>query len=352
MKYVQLEGNGRNSGRRKVGSYLLGAGACVAAAVVVGPTGAALANSHKANASKALPTVNLAYVAPVSDLELPLIAEDEGFFKKYGVNVTVSLLPQTEAIPAIVSGQIQMAAFQGPGPEVQLANGTPLKWLMQWENHSDSALIARNGVTSLAQLSGKTIGITTAGTSSQILAQMALSKVGVTANLQPLGSVSAMAAAFQAGSISATIVSPPQDLALVKSVPGAKLLLNYDTQFAWPGGGLAALSSWTSKNSATTVKVLEGMTAALNYMRVHPAGAEKIIATADDETLAEATAGFKATISLVDQLKTLAPNATAEKDVLSEIKGPYPGAAKLTPSSVSTPSYITQAEKKVKFKVG
>lgn len=353
MKYGRTEGNGHPARRRRARWYILPAGACVAAAFAAGPTATAFASSHaRERAHASLPTVNLDYTAPATDLELPLIAEAGGFFKKYGVNVNLALLPQAQAIPALVAGQIQMAAFQSPAPEVQLANGTPLKWVMQWENHSDSVLMSRDGINSLAQLSGKTIGITSAGSTSQVLSQLALNKVGVTANLEPLGSVGALQSAFQAGSISAAVISPPEDFVLQQAVPGAKFLLNYATQFAWPGGGLAALSSWTSKNAATTEKVLEGMIAAINYIRVHPAAAEKVIAQADDETVAQATTGLKDTLSLVNKVTTLAPNAAAEKDVLSQIKGTYPGAASLTPASTYTLTYINAAQKKVKFNVG
>lgn len=326
--------------------------ACGYAAVVAGAGLLSVGTAASASAAS-MPSVTLDYVAPVSDLQLPLVAEQLGYFKKYGVNVSVNLLPQAQVIPALVSGQVQIAAFQAPAPEVQLANGTPLKWLMQWENHSDSALIARNGITSVSQLAGKTIGITSAGSSSQILTQLSLKQAGnVTANLEPLGSVSAMASAFQSGAIDATIVSPPQDYVLVKQVPDAKILVNYHTQSAWPGGGLAALSSWTSKNQATTTKVIEGMIAAINYIKANPNPAAKIIAKSDDLTVPQALAGLKSTISLVDAEKTLSPSPSAEQTVLSSIKSSYSGAASLTPADTFTGSFYAQAVKKVPYKAG
>jgi ABC-type nitrate/sulfonate/bicarbonate transport system substrate-binding protein len=327
-------------------------GACAIVLAGAGTASAvALAAAGSASAA-AMPSVTLDYVAPASDLQLPLVAEQLGFFKKYGVNVQVALLPQSQAIPALVSGQIQMAAFQAPAPEVQAANGTPLKWLMQWENHSDSSLIAR-GATSVSQLAGKSIGITSAGSTSQVLTQMTLKQAGnISANLQPLGSVTAMASAFQSGSISAAVVSPPQDKVLVKQVPGAKILVNYKTQAAWPGAGIAALSSWTAKNKATTVKVLEGMIAAINYIKLHPATAAKIIAKSDDLSVADATIGLKSTLGLVGQLKTLTPSAAAAKTVLGAIKGEYSGAASMTPGDTFDGSYYALAAKKVPYKVG
>src|ERR1700761_7022903 len=120
----RLSNGGAGRGRR------IGARAYGYAAVVAGAGALSLGTAAGAQAA-AMPSITLDYVAAVSDLQLPQVAEQLGYFKKYGVNVTVNLLPQAQVIPALVSGQVQIAAFQAPAPEVQLAAGTPLKWLRQ-----------------------------------------------------------------------------------------------------------------------------------------------------------------------------------------------------------------------------
>ena len=312
-----------------------------------GSTGAT--TSAASASSGSMPTVKMIYAAPVADLEVPLIAAKEGFFKKYGVNVVVSLLPQAEAIPALVSGQVQMGVFEAPAPEVQVADGQPLKWLMQWEGHSDGDLLGRNGVTSVKGLSGKTVGISSSGSTSQVLTQLALKQAGVTATLQPLGSVSEDASAYEAGSIDATLLSPPQDLALLKSVKGAKILVHYQTEFNWPGAGLAALSSYTSKNAATTIKVIEGMTAAVSWMKSHVSQTAAIIAKPDDLSVAQAKIGLASMLNIVNEESTLAPSTTDEKTVLGVLKDDYPKAGSLGPSAMVDSSYYNQAVKKVPF---
>ena len=329
---------------RAASATIVAAGVCAASVAAVASTPAA--------AAKTLPTVKLAYVAPVSDLQIPLMAEQLGFFKKYGVNVEVESLPQTEAIPAIVAGQIQMASFQGPGPEVQYVDGTKLQWLMQWEQHSNSVLLGRSGATSVNGLAGKTVGITTVGTSSQVLTQLALKEAHVTANLQPLGSVTAMVAAFQAGSVQAAILTPPQDLTLLQQIPGSKILVNYGKEFPWPGGGLASLSSWTASHKSTTIKVLEGMIATINYIKKHPSAAAKVIAKADDQTMAEATAGFDTTLTLLKQMKSLAPSVSVEREVLSIIRADYPQAKFLEATKLFNSTYYQAAAEKVPFVAG
>ena len=309
----------------------------------------ASATTGSSASSGAMPTVKMVYAAPVADLEVPLIAAKEGFFKKYGVNVDVSLLPQAEAIPALVSGQVQMGVFEAPAPEVQVADGTPLKWLMQWEGHSDGDLLGRNGVTSVKGLAGKTVGISSSGSTSQVLTQLALKQAGITATLQPLGSVSEDASAYEAGSVDATLLSPPQDLALLKSVKGAKILVHYQTEFNWPGAGLAALSSYTSKNAATTIKVIEGMTAAVSWMKSHVSQTAAIIAKPDDLSVAQAKIGLASMLNIVNEESTLAPSTADEKVVLGVLKDDYPKAGSLGPSAMFDSSYYNQAAKKVPF---
>ena len=111
---------------------------------------------------------------------------------------------------------------------------------------------------------------------------------------------------------------------------------------------LAALTS----DKAVLIGGLEGMIAAINYIKKNPMPAAKIIATADDLTVPQAMAGLKSTISLVDAEKTLSPSPAAEQTVLSSIKGAYPGAASLTPADTFNATFYNQAVKKVPYKAG
>src|ERR1700677_2020428 len=73
--------------------------------------------------------VTIAYTAPVADQLLPLITAKAGLFTKYGVPVTVTYLPQTEALDGLVGGKIQMSVFDSPGPEIAVADGEQIKWI-------------------------------------------------------------------------------------------------------------------------------------------------------------------------------------------------------------------------------
>ena len=73
-----------------VGAMSLALAACAGSA-------SAATKSSGAKRHGPLPKITMAYTAPVSTQMVPLVAEQEGMFKKYGVTVNITYLPATEA---------------------------------------------------------------------------------------------------------------------------------------------------------------------------------------------------------------------------------------------------------------
>ena len=325
-------------------------GASLAAgALVVATTPMVLAAaSGAAQRPKAgsVPTINMAYTAPVADQLIPLLAEKAGIFRHYGVNVNVEPLPQTEALDSLISGQVQMGVFAGPAPEVSQAAGTPLKWLAEWESHADLFFIGR-GTSSVAGLAGKSVAVTVPGSTTAVLAQVALQGAHVLnkVHLQPLGNVGATLQSFLAGTTNATVAGPPNQTTLLKEVPGASILVDFRHKYAWPGAGVAALTSWTSKHKAITVDVMKGLIAAVAYFKTHPTKVEAIIGEATGAKPGPVNSAYQSMRGIINETGSLVPPVNAEVEVLKAIRGQYAGAAKLEARSMMDDTYIDTALK-------
>ncbi|HEY1571773.1 MAG TPA: ABC transporter substrate-binding protein [Pseudonocardiaceae bacterium] len=91
---------------------------------------------------------------------LPYIAQKEGFYQKYGVNVTIkSFQTGTDATRAVAAGQINMAIMP-PAQLLELVSqGTPLVAL-QGQEFPDWVVVSTDPtVNSCSALKGKTIGV-------------------------------------------------------------------------------------------------------------------------------------------------------------------------------------------------
>lgn len=336
------QGRSRLASRTAIAVACCAAGATLAACSSGGSSTSAgggatqAAASNSAAGTAAMVPVTIAYTAPVADQLIPLITQEAGLFAKYGVPVTMTYLPQTEAVDGIVGGKVQMAVFDSPAPELAVADGEQIKWIAEWEGHADLFLLGRPGVSSIKALAGKSVAETVAGSTTAVLTQVALQDAGVltSAHLQPLGNVGATLSAFQSGSVQATIAGPPNQTTLLKAVPGASVLVNYSNSIPWVGGGLAASISWADAHKAETVDILKALLAGEQYFKANKAAAIKDIELATKSSQADAEGAYASMLQVMSQTTSIVPQASIESVALKAIASTSPGAASLTGASV------------------
>jgi NitT/TauT family transport system substrate-binding protein len=124
---------------------------------------AAPASTHTAGDAGAI-TLGLPGIPPVFLGVRPYVASQKGFYSKYGVNVTLkSFTTGTDAMRAVINGQIDAAWAPTPTVLAAIAGGSPLVGIegmdvVDWEIGSiDPA------VKSCADLKGQSIGVDTVG---------------------------------------------------------------------------------------------------------------------------------------------------------------------------------------------
>lgn len=144
---------------------------------------------------------------------LPLwIAVDAGYFKKHGLDVTVRYLPAQEGIPALITGQEQMAGIGGADASSAEAQGAKLKLVVTFTPTYIFQFWARPDHASVAGLKGQRIGITSTTGSLYAATLLALKELGLTTSdviLTPLGGVTNVNNSLLAGSVVAALSHPP-----------------------------------------------------------------------------------------------------------------------------------------------
>jgi NitT/TauT family transport system substrate-binding protein len=316
--------------------------------------GSASSTAGASAAADAVTSVTIGVNAAVAGEIEPLLAEQAGLFAKYHIKANVSVIPASTLLAALASGKVQFGAFGAPQPEEAAMSGAQLKWLAVWENKPNTALVAAPGISSIADLKGKSIGITVPGSLTDIFSRLALGRANVAASSAtyvPLQSTSAELSAFAAGSVQATVLSPPQSTTALKARSGASSLIEFGQYYSWPQGGLVGYMPWVTSHQTATTEVLEGIIAAVNLYRSDPAAAQKAIGS-----VSTTLSGSSLTVSYQSALSTLAtttiePSLTTEQFVLKTLQNLYPGKyPKAVPSfanSMVDTSYAAAAMQKV-----
>jgi NitT/TauT family transport system substrate-binding protein len=151
--------------------------------------------------------------------ELPLWASKEGgFFEKNGLDVTLQNIASAQGVPAVLAGQVTFAQVGGSEVLSAVAGGADLVVIAQLAGVYPFVLEVASNIKTPNDLRGKSVGVSSPGSSSDIATRVALKKMGLDPDkdvtIVPVGSVQNRTAALLAGSIQAGVSQPPDTLAL------------------------------------------------------------------------------------------------------------------------------------------
>jgi NitT/TauT family transport system substrate-binding protein len=264
------------------------------AAVSVGVLGLGLAacgNSSNAasgggSSSAGTPTVTLMVGGIDKQIYLPYqLAQDLGFYKKYGVNVKLSTEVDggVGAEDAMASGQVDMAGawyihtidFQSKGQDVESIvqlSGAPGEREMCGTS---------SGVHSAADFKGKTLGVTDLGSGTDELTQFMAAQHGISRSQYhtlAVGAGSTAIAAIQRKTADCVMTTQPTVGALeahhdaypaidLATTSGAKAALGG----AWPAASVLAKTDWVNAHKDTVQRVVDALVATMHWIHTHSA---------------------------------------------------------------------------------
>ena len=263
----------------------LALGCLVAVAAVIG----VLDRPGAARATRNANQITIAVTGATTTQDVPFYADAKGYFAKRGLDVNVELLPSSQAVAAIATGQVQFIVGAEPGgasitdwSSTYASNKKkPVKLLGYWQPKAGGiVVVARPGIGSVAGLKGKTLGVTSPGGASAILLDLVLSRVGhlkaSDVRIVPLGTLGAVVAAFNTGNISAMSSTEPLTTQVLNGAPGSKVIYS-EEKWNWVLGGIAGYMPWVQAHPGQTVQVLAAINDALKNYHASPADAEGLI---------------------------------------------------------------------------
>jgi NitT/TauT family transport system substrate-binding protein len=251
-----------------------------------GSSTASGSNAAAVSNGSGVPTVTLMVGGIDKQIYLPYqLAQDLGFYKKYGVNMVLSneVSGGVGAETAMASGQVDMAgAWYVHTINFQL-QGKSVVDVAQLSGSPGERIMCATGthITSPAQWKGQSIGVTDLGSGTDQLTQYLAARYGLkTGEYSRIaaGDGSTMIAALEHHKILCGMTTQPTVAAIEKlgiGYPAFDLTTTAGVQ-KWLGGftptaGVLGLTSWVNANQATVQKVVDALVATMHWINTHSA---------------------------------------------------------------------------------
>jgi NitT/TauT family transport system substrate-binding protein len=261
---------------------LLAIGIVVAAVLAAGCS----SSSSSTGATSAPVVLRLGFLANITH-EPALVGLAKGYFaKELGKNVTLKATvfsSGTEETTALLAGQLD-AAYVGPNPAInawQKSNGTAIK-IISGAASGGASLVVKNGITSAAQLKGKSLATPSLGNTQDVALRYWLKQHGLVTNptgggdvaIKPIKPNSAAVLEFKSGQIDGGWEPEPYATEMV--LDGGTRLVNEAS--LWPGGqfvttDLVVTQAFLKAHPSAVNGLLKGQIQANSYINANPSAA-------------------------------------------------------------------------------
>lgn len=232
--------------------------------------------SYGASAAK----MRLGYSAITATMAPLWAGRDNGFFAKHGIDAELIYLAGGSKIAlALQADSIQIGQIAlNSGIETRLAGGDLTIIGTVYDTYFFQ-IFSHPSITNAAQLKGKVIAASSAGSASDYGIRDALESVGLKDSdykILYVGGTDARVQALQQGLAAAAIISPPNGLFAQKL--GFRELMNLtEMKIPFGYGALATRESWLKQNRAMAINFYKGYLDALAALRQDASLAYRII---------------------------------------------------------------------------
>ena len=262
------------------------------AGVTLLAAGCASSATGASNSGSGPVVLRLGFLANITH-EPALVGIAKGILaKSLGKNVelkTTVFSSGTEETTAILAGQLD-AAYVGPNPAInawQKSNGTAIK-IISGVASGGASLVVKKGITSAAQLTGKSLATPSVGNTQDVAARYWLKQHGLTAtttgggdvSVKPVSPNSAAVLEFASGQIDGGWEPEPYATEMV--LDGGTRLVNEAS--LWPGGkfvttNLTVTQSFLKAHPSAVNGLLKGQIEANSYINANASAAANVANT-------------------------------------------------------------------------
>lgn len=211
------------------------------------------------------------------------VAEDHGFFAKYGTPASTIFIRQAPVlVAALTAGDVKVAYTGGSSVLAAVMGGADLKMIATLTNRLGYDLVAAPSIKTPKDLRGKRFGVQSIGGTLWMAGMLGLEHVGVDpqrdeVKVLVIGDQTVLAQALEAGHIDATILDGVFSRRLKQK--GFTILSElYDSGIPFSGQALVVRAPYLQEQRATLENVIKGLLEGIAFT-VAPKNKAEVIAT-------------------------------------------------------------------------
>ncbi|HLH25235.1 MAG TPA: ABC transporter substrate-binding protein [Chloroflexota bacterium] len=242
-------------------------------------SGGASAPAPASGAATAAPIpITIAFSQVAAAFAPVWIAQDQGLFRKYGLDADVRHLAKPADIQSLVSGDVQITV-DGSAAIDAIASGADLTYIASPVPVYTQGVFGDPSLHTLSDLVGKTVGVTSQGGSSDNALRTLFMKQGIDpsqVNLTYLREDGAILAALQTGQVQAAILTSPNTLRARQA--GFNEIVNMtplDLQTI--NNGIVVRRDWAQAHEDEVSRFLKAYIEAIYQARTNPDATKAII---------------------------------------------------------------------------
>ena len=214
------------------------------------------------------------------------LAQELGFYREEGIDAELQdFAGGAKALQALVGGSADVVSGFYDHTIQMAAEGRELVAFVTMLRFPGLVLVtspqSADKLTTIADLKGHIAGVTTAGSSSQMLLTYILQRSGLAADavsITAIGSAATAIAALEHGKVDVGMVADPAFTLVRRRNPGVRVLADLRTAegvnaalgtHAYPASVLYAKGDWIRANRDTTQRLARAVTRTLSWMHTH-----------------------------------------------------------------------------------
>jgi NitT/TauT family transport system substrate-binding protein len=297
--------------------------------------------------------VMIGVAGPAVNLIYAYLAQDAGLWRKNGVDARVILFESGSTLAQVArAGEVSFAINSGPTTIASRSQGADSVIVAATVNTLPYSLVAAKGITTWNQLKGKRVGISRFGSGTDTALRMVVKRYGLDPAKDLLilqgGTQPSRLQAIVAGSLDATMVSPPLDLTAKKQ--GLSILVNIaDLAIPYPQLVIETTDRYNREQPLVVKNFLKGFIEGLHYAAARKEETKKTITKylkTDDAEILEAT--HRSFIQVTDY--SAMPNLEGIRNAMDEVAARIPSVKTKKPEDFIDTRFLKELEKEGFFK--
>jgi len=246
---------------------------------------------------------------------------------------------------SLIGGSVQFVNHSGMPALEAYQRGADTAMIASPMNQLEHSLVVQKNITSVEQLRGKILGMSTAASLTDILLREGLRLNGIPekdVTILPVGDLGARLSGLQTGRVHGVIIAGIQTLTATKM--GFRQLIDFSKlPIEISGSGILVRRAYVTKNSETTLKFLKAWIEGIYLLKAKPeysvAALKKYVATQDQEVLSTMYAHYR------DKLDTKpAPLGRVAKSMFYLLSRTNPEIPSGNPEGFADPRFVNQLE--------